>query len=65
MPCVLLVLSRISLFLSPLLTCTSAQIPAEGGEKGFNYLQFVASLNELQNAHPLGGFAGNSWGWKT
>mmetsp|Transcript_24324 Transcript_24324/g.57931 ORF Transcript_24324/g.57931 Transcript_24324/m.57931 type:complete len:282 (-) Transcript_24324:347-1192(-) len=38
-------------------------IPAD--EKGFDYLRFVTSLNDLQNAHPLGGFAGNSWGWKT
>eukprot|EP00286_Rhodomonas_abbreviata_P020861 CAMPEP_0181296218 /NCGR_PEP_ID=MMETSP1101-20121128/4578_1 /TAXON_ID=46948 /ORGANISM="Rhodomonas abbreviata, Strain Caron Lab Isolate" /LENGTH=292 /DNA_ID=CAMNT_0023401051 /DNA_START=141 /DNA_END=1019 /DNA_ORIENTATION=+ len=37
----------------------------QGTEKGFDYLKFVSVLNELANTHPLGGIAGNSWGWKT
>lgn len=31
----------------------------------FDYKSFVHTLDSLINVHPLGGHAGNSWGWMT
>jgi hypothetical protein len=34
-------------------------------EPRFDYKSFVSTLDSLINVHPLGGHAGNSWGWKS
>lgn len=34
-------------------------------EPKFDYKSFVSTLDSLINVHPLGGHAGNSWGWKS
>mmetsp|Transcript_18127 Transcript_18127/g.44485 ORF Transcript_18127/g.44485 Transcript_18127/m.44485 type:complete len:288 (+) Transcript_18127:112-975(+) len=35
----------------------------EDGSPTFDYNAFCETLNSLANTHPLGGYAGNSWGW--
>jgi hypothetical protein len=39
--------------------------PSEDEEPRFDYKSFVSTLDSLINVHPLGGHAGNSWGWKS
>mmetsp|Transcript_51448 Transcript_51448/g.128099 ORF Transcript_51448/g.128099 Transcript_51448/m.128099 type:complete len:306 (+) Transcript_51448:228-1145(+) len=49
----------------PLPAGTAAETAAGEGQPLFDYRAFVQTLNALTNAHPLGGHAGNSWGWMT
>lgn len=39
-------------------------IESSDGELGFNYVLFVKTMNQMGQAHPLGGFAGSSWGYQ-